>query len=137
MRRRQQVITLPHPYQEIRLINHSIAGIPIVRVDDRQLARSVGVFAFPSIVIFRSFGEEAIIYAGDLKNEAAVLEWLVVQKDPANEAIDDRAGEALARIIERMEFVAVYVCKQPEHESRRSDRLAPKVGHLTSLVPVP
>jgi len=100
------------------LNNRSISGIPIVRLDDRQLARSVGVFAFPSIVIFRSFGEEAVIYAGDLKNEAAVLEWLVVQKDPANEAIDDRSGEALNRIIDRMEYVAVYVCKERERDSR-------------------
>ena len=43
------------------------AGIPIVKVEDRQLAKSVGVFAHPSLVIFRNYGEEAVIYSGDIK----------------------------------------------------------------------
>ena len=43
------------------------AGIPVVKVEDRQLAKSVGVFAHPSLVIFRNYGEEAVIYSGDIK----------------------------------------------------------------------
>ena len=35
--------------------------------------------------IFRNFGEEATIYAGDLKREESILEWMMVQKDPSNE----------------------------------------------------
>ena len=37
------------------------------------------------IKIFRNFGEEATIYAGDLKREESILEWMMVQKDPSNE----------------------------------------------------
>ena len=43
------------------------AGIPVVKVEDRQLAKSVGVFAHPSLVIFRNYGEDAVIYSGDIK----------------------------------------------------------------------
>ena len=38
-----------------------------MKVEDRQLAKSVGVFAHPSLVIFRNYGEEAVIYSGDIK----------------------------------------------------------------------
>ena len=40
---------------------------------------------FFMIKIFRNFGEEATIYAGDLKREESILEWMMVQKDPSNE----------------------------------------------------
>ena len=82
-----------------------------MKLEDRQLAKSVGVFAHPSLVLFRSFGEEAIIYAGDLKNTEAILEWLVVQKDPSNEAIEEQSGDTLRKTIERVEAVAVFVCE--------------------------
>ena len=81
------------------------------------MAKSVGVFAHPSVVIFRNFGEEAVIYAGDLKNEEAVLEWLLVQKDPSNEAIEDSEGDSLLRVIEDTESVAVFVYSQTECEN--------------------
>ena len=92
-----------------------MTGIPIVKLEDRQLAKSVGVFAHPSIVIFRDFGDEAIIYSGDLKNEEAILEWLIVQKDPSNEAIEDQEGETLRKTVENTESVAVFVCKFELH----------------------
>ena len=37
------------------------------------MAKSIGVFAHPSLVIFRQYGKEPIIYAGDLKNEDSIL----------------------------------------------------------------
>ena len=99
-------------------------GIPIVKLEDRQLARSLGVFAHPSVVIFRSFGSEAVIYSGDLKSGEAVLEWLLVQMDPANEAIEDVHGRQLRRTIEREKAVAVFVCKckltVPKVQSRKT-----------------
>ena len=88
-----------------------ILGVPIVKLEDRQLAKSIGVFAHPSIVIFRNFGDDATIYAGDLKNEEAILEWFLVQKDPSNEAIEQKEGEGLRRIIRNSASVAVFVCK--------------------------
>lgn len=87
------------------------SGIPIVKLEDRALAKSVGVFALPSIVIFRNFGDDAVIYAGDLKNEEAVLEWLIVQRDPSNEAIEEKEGQTLRKIIMKTESVGVFICK--------------------------
>ena len=54
------------------------------------MAKSIGVYAHPSLVIFRQYGKEPIIYAGDIKNKDAMLEWLLVQKDPTNEAIEEQ-----------------------------------------------
>ena len=88
-----------------------VLGVPIVRLEDRQLAKSIGVFAHPSLVIFRHYGKEAVIYAGDLKSGEAILEWLVIQKDPANEAIEEMEGETLIKTIEREDAVAFFVCK--------------------------
>ncbi|TRY76604.1 hypothetical protein TCAL_03494 [Tigriopus californicus] len=88
------------------------SGIPIVKLEDRALAKSVGVFALPSIVIFRNFGDDAVIYAGDLKNEEAVLEWLIVQRDPTNEAIEEKQGQTLRKIIMKTESVGVFIYSQ-------------------------
>jgi hypothetical protein len=71
------------------------AGIPIVKLEDRTFAKSVGVFAHPSLVIFRNYGEDAVIFSGDIRSEEATLEWLLVQKDPTNEAIDDQEGPGM------------------------------------------
>lgn len=89
----------------------SIKGIPIVKLEDKTLAKELGVFAFPSVVIFRHFGEEAVIYAGDIKNEEAILEWLIVQKDPTNEAIEAMDKEELEKAIEEFDSLAVFICK--------------------------
>ena len=45
------------------------------KVEDRQLAKSVGVFAHPSLVIFRNYGEEAVIYSGDIKVKTRFRDW--------------------------------------------------------------
>jgi hypothetical protein len=84
----------------------------MVKLEDRRLAKSLGVFSHPSLVIFRQFGAEAVIYAGDLKSGAAVLEWLQVQRDPSTEAIEEVNGEAdVRRLLAREGAVAVYICE--------------------------
>ena len=40
-----------------------------------------------------------------------MLEWMLVQKDPANEAIVEQSGENLLKTIENTESVAIYICK--------------------------
>ena len=50
-------------------------------------------------------------FTGDLKNEDAILEWMLVQKDPANEAIAEQSGENLKTFIENTEAVAIYLCE--------------------------
>jgi len=100
-----------HVLQELETIDDDaeVAGIPIVKLEDKQLAKTVGVFALPSIVFFRNFGEEATIYAGDIKNEETILEWMMVQKDPSNEAIEEVEGEELRTTIQKSQAIAVFV----------------------------
>ena len=50
-----------------------LPGIPIVKLEDKELAKALGVFAHPSLVIFRQSGKEPIIYAGDHKSQVRVL----------------------------------------------------------------
>ena len=69
------------------------------------------MFALPAIVFFRAFGEEAVIYTGDLKREESILEWLMVQKDPSNDAIEELEGDELRKTIESSEAIAVFICK--------------------------
>jgi len=90
------------------------AGIPIVKLEDKELAKTVGVFALPAIVFFRAFGEEAVIYTGDLKREESILEWLMVQKDPSNDAIEELEDEELRKTIENADAIAVFVYSHEE-----------------------
>ena len=94
------------------------AEIPIVKLEDKELAKQVGIFAHPSVVFFRNFGKESVIYSGDIKNEDAILEWLLVQKDPSNEAIEDMDGDQVRKTIDNFDSVAVFVCKYFVLQSR-------------------
>ena len=62
-------------------------------------------------MVFFRVNSDPTIYAGDLKNEEAILEWMLVQKDPANEAIMEQSGENLVTFIDNTEAVAIYLCK--------------------------
>ena len=46
-----------------------------------------------------------------MKREDSILEWLLVQKDPSNEAIEEMEGEDLRTILKDADAVAVFVCK--------------------------
>ncbi|XP_050711802.1 uncharacterized protein LOC126995938 isoform X4 [Eriocheir sinensis] len=83
-------------------------GIDFVKIDDAQLAKDVGVYALPAIVFYRSGSEEPIIYAGDMKNEENLLSWLLTEKDPTADFIEDMSGEALQRVIRDADAIAVY-----------------------------
>ena len=65
-------------------------------------------------VLYQDFGREpAVIYAGDLKDESAILEWLMVMKDPANDPIGDVDEQEIAEAIGQEDAaVAVLTCKQ-------------------------
>lgn len=87
-------------------------GVDFVKIDDKELARQMGVFALPAVVFFRHGKLEPVIYAGDLKNEERILEWLTVQKDPSTDIIEEfDNNEQLMEFIRKVEFVAVYFCK--------------------------
>ncbi|XP_066956725.1 uncharacterized protein [Macrobrachium rosenbergii] len=83
-------------------------GIDFVKIDDNQLAKELGVYALPAIVFFRVGAEEPIIYAGDMKNEENLLSWLLTEKDPSADFIEDMEGDALLRVIKDSDAIAVY-----------------------------
>lgn len=87
------------------------AGINFVKIDDRQMAKEVGVFALPAIVFYKHTSKEPVIYAGDLYDEEAILNWLLTQKNPGGDVIEDLEGQKLKRLIEESPSIAVYFCE--------------------------
>ncbi|XP_017885799.1 uncharacterized protein LOC108628406 isoform X4 [Ceratina calcarata] len=84
------------------------AGIKFVKIDDKQLSKQYGVFALPAILFFKMSSKEPVIYAGDLYDEEQILQWLMTQKDPSGEVIEDLEGEELLNLIRESESLAVY-----------------------------
>ncbi|RWS17098.1 thioredoxin-like protein 1, partial [Dinothrombium tinctorium] len=86
------------------------AGIKFVKIEDMSLAKSYGVFALPALVFFKKGlnENEPIIYAGDLKKGEKILEWLISQKDPNLDKIEDVDEATLRQLIESTDHVAVY-----------------------------
>lgn len=87
------------------------AGINFVKVDDKIMAKEVGVFALPAIVFYKQTSKEPVIYAGDLYDEEAILNWLLTQKNPGGDVIEDLEGQKLKKLIEGSSSIAVYFCK--------------------------
>lgn len=87
------------------------AGINFVKIDDKQMAKELGVFALPAILFFKIGSKEPIIYAGDLYDEQQILQWLLTQKDPSGDVIEATEGSELITLIDDEEALAVYFCK--------------------------
>ncbi|GFQ72443.1 thioredoxin domain-containing protein [Trichonephila clavata] len=83
-------------------------SIHIVKVDDSSFSKKYGVFAFPAMLFFRGPESEPIIYAGDMKNGERMLDWLLTQKDPDADVIEEIEGEELRHTIETAEHLAVF-----------------------------
>ena len=85
-------------------------NMPFMQI--RERAEKTELVARP--VLYQDFGREpAVIYAGDLKDESAILEWLMVMKDPANDPIGDVDEQEIAEAIGQEDAaVAVLTCKQ-------------------------
>lgn len=49
--------------------------------------------------------------AGDLKNEENILSWLLTEKDPSADFIEEVTGDVVIRIIRDSDAVAVYFCE--------------------------
>lgn len=93
------------------------AGMKFVKIEDLTLSKEYGVFALPALVFFKksdaltNMGEtESTIFAGDLKKADKILEWLMSQKDPGHDKIEEVDENTLRRILEAHEHVAVYFC---------------------------
>ncbi|XP_018318516.1 uncharacterized protein LOC108732303 isoform X2 [Agrilus planipennis] len=84
------------------------AGINFVKIDDKRMAKEFGVFALPAILFFKMGSKEPVIYAGDLYDEQQILQWLLTQKDPSGDVIEEIEGEELVKLIEEEEALAVY-----------------------------
>ncbi|CAG2180553.1 unnamed protein product, partial [Oppiella nova] len=52
-----------------------IYGINFVKIQDIPLAKRYGIKTYPALIYFRN--GNPLIYDGDLRNEEAVLEWLI------------------------------------------------------------
>jgi len=85
-----------------------LEGIHIVKVDDNTFAKKYGVFAFPAIMFFRGPDSEPIIYAGDMKSGDRMLNWLLTQKDPSADVIEEVEGQELLELIEFVEHIVVF-----------------------------
>ncbi len=48
---------------------------------------------------------------GDLYDEGQLLSWLLTQKDPGGDLIEDLDGDDLIKLIEESDSLAVYFCK--------------------------
>jgi len=94
------------------------AGVPIVKLEDIQLAKTVGVFTLPSIVFFRNFGEEKVIFAGDIRKEENILDWMLVQKDPNSKIMEEKEGDELYNLLDKSDALAILLLKEDCNECR-------------------
>ncbi|CAH1725032.1 unnamed protein product [Aphis gossypii] len=113
------------------------AGIDFVKIDDKQMAKECGVFALPAIVFFKLGSKEPTIYAGNLYEEADILNWLLVQKNPHGEIIEEINGQDLKDAIASSESIAVFFwngtlcerCKASNTKAfRRHHKVQPQNG---------
>lgn len=51
------------------------------------------------------------VSAGDLYDESQILSWLMTQKDPGGDVIEDIDGQRLIDMIEESGSMAVYFCE--------------------------
>lgn len=49
--------------------------------------------------------------AGDLNNGSDILNYLITQKDPSSDMIEEMDGDELEELIETADFLAVLFCK--------------------------
>lgn len=55
------------------------ANIDFVKIDDKKLAKEIGVFALPGIVFFKMGSKEPVIYAGKLNDASKFLLKVVLK----------------------------------------------------------
>ncbi|XP_022652688.1 uncharacterized protein LOC111260507 isoform X2 [Varroa jacobsoni] len=82
--------------------------IKMVKIDDVQLARKYGVYALPAFLFFRKDEPDPVIYAGDFRTGENMLEWMLLQKNPDSERIEELVGDELRNIIKEAPSVACY-----------------------------
>ena len=97
------------------------------------MGKEYGVFALPALVFFKKGEEIPVIFAGewgfvyfrppshttqryifspgDFKKSERILEWLINQKDPMLDRIEEVDAGTLRKLIDTADHLAVYFCK--------------------------
>ncbi|UYV76049.1 hypothetical protein LAZ67_13002330 [Cordylochernes scorpioides] len=85
-------------------------GIHIVKTSDSGVAKRYGLKSFPALVYYRN--QNPLVYDGNLRDEAAVLEWLT---DEDTRELEDEIEAINARMLERLigtsDYLAVIFCE--------------------------
>ncbi|KAF2367458.1 Thioredoxin domain [Trinorchestia longiramus] len=105
-------------------------GINFVKLDDFELAKEVGVYALPAIVFYRAGTDQPVIYAGDLRNEEAILNWLLTEKNPAADFIEDLDGDTLLKVIRDSDAVAVYFYSEDDSKCKNCSAVLAKLENI-------
>ncbi|KAH7644929.1 thioredoxin-like protein 1 [Dermatophagoides farinae] len=95
------------------------AGVKFVKIEDNQLAKEFGVYALPALVFFKKGEDVPVIFAGDLKKSERILEWLINQKDPSLDRIEEVDGGTLRKLIESADHLAVYFYVSDSEECQK------------------
>jgi thioredoxin-like negative regulator of GroEL len=74
-----------------------VYGIHMVKIQDVPLAKRYGIRTFPALMYFRN--GNPLLFDGDLRNEDAVLEWLI---DDDNRELQDEIEDVNARMLEKL-----------------------------------
>lgn len=93
---------------ELEKIDHIAEdkGIDFVRIQDREVADEYNVASFPALIFFRNRFPQ--FYDGDLKDEEAVLEWMLNLKDSKEDVIEMVDRKMLQVLIEDVPNLVVF-----------------------------
>lgn len=81
-------------------------GIDFVRIQDKEVAEEYNVASFPALIFFRNRFPQ--FYEGDLKDEEAVLEWMLNLKDSKEDVIEMVDRKMLEVLIEDVPNLVVF-----------------------------
>ena len=89
--------------------------IDFVKVNDPKMAKEYNIVSFPTLMFFRNRFPQ--FYAGNLKDEETVLQWLIDQKDAKEDVIELVDRHMLEVLLDDIDHLTVFFydaddCKQ-------------------------
>jgi len=98
------------------------ANIQFVKINDKRHGKSFGIKKFPALTMISD--GQVFIYEGDLKDEAAVLEFLTDDDNfSMGDKIEDVDAETLISIIETDPFVSVFFYDESKESSKALEHM--------------
>ncbi|XP_015789930.1 uncharacterized protein LOC107366806 [Tetranychus urticae] len=93
---------------ELEKVDHIAESndIDFVRIEDTDLAKEYNVVAFPALIFFKNRFPQ--FYEGDLKDEHAVLAWMVDSKGSKEDVIEQVDRKMLEVLIEDVPNIVVF-----------------------------